>query len=97
MTKLCLERAPRSLLFLLIAVVAAFTAGTAQAAIAAAPVNTAPPTISGTTEVGQILTAANGTWTNSPTSFAYQWLRCNPGGNACAAAIFAQSSCAARV
>ena len=83
MKTLCLERAPRSLLFLLIAVVAAFTAGTAQAAIAAAPVNTTPPTISGTTEVGQILTAANGTWTNTPTSFAYEWRRCNPGGNAC--------------
>jgi hypothetical protein len=29
------------------------------------------------------LTAENGTWSNSPTSFAYQWLRCNGGGNAC--------------
>jgi hypothetical protein len=83
MNKLCVERAPRSPLVLLIAVVAALMAGTAQAAIAAAPVNTAPPTISGTTQVGQTLTAANGTWTNSPSSFAYQWLRCNGGGNAC--------------
>ncbi|MEJ7568667.1 MAG: hypothetical protein WKF41_10420 [Gaiellaceae bacterium] len=79
MTKLIRGRG--SLLVLLIALVAT---GVAQAAIAAAPVNTAPPTISGTTQVGQTLTASNGTWTNSPSSFAYQWLRCNGGGNQCA-------------
>jgi hypothetical protein len=58
-------------------------AGNAQAARSAAPVNTAPPTIGGTPTVGQTLTASNGTWSNSPTSFAYQWLRCNGGGNSC--------------
>ena len=60
----------------------AFTA-TGLAATAAAPVNTSPPTISGTAQVGQTLTAANGAWSNAPTSFAYQWLRCNGGGNSC--------------
>jgi hypothetical protein len=55
-----------------------------QAASSAAPVNTVPPTISGTPTVGQTLTASNGTWTNNPTSYAYQWLRCNGGGNKCA-------------
>ena len=60
----------------------AFTA-TGLAATAAVPVNTSPPTISGTAQVGQTLTAGNGTWSNAPTSFAYQWLRCNGGGNSC--------------
>jgi hypothetical protein len=56
----------------------------ATTAAAAAPVNTTAPSISGTPAVGQTLTANDGTWTNAPTSFAYQWLRCNPAGNNCA-------------
>lgn len=39
------------------------------------PVNTAIPTISGITQVGQTLTATYGTWTNNPTSFSGQWYR----------------------
>jgi hypothetical protein len=61
----------------------AVLAGSGQAAQQAAPVNTAPPAISGTAAVGQTLTASNGTWSNTPTSYAHQWLRCNAGGNSC--------------
>lgn len=60
-------------------------AGSAVGATAVAPVNVTPPAISGTPQVGQTLTASNGTWTtSSPANYAYQWLRCNGGGNSCA-------------
>lgn len=40
-----------------------------------APQNVSSPVISGTPQVGQTLSASNGSWTNSPTSYAYQWNR----------------------
>ena len=40
-----------------------------------APVSTSAPVISGTTTLGSVLTTTNGTWTNSPTSYTYQWKR----------------------
>src|SRR5581483_7834549 len=55
----------------------------AAAASAAAPVNTAPPTISGTPKAGATLTADDGTWSNSPTTFTYVWQRCASDGRGC--------------
>lgn len=49
------------------------------------PVNATPPTISGTPQQGQTLTASTGTWTGTaPITYAYQWQRCNRRGEDCA-------------
>ena len=49
----------------------------------AAPTNRAAPTITGTARAGSRLTARRGSWSNSPTSFAYQWRRCTDRGERC--------------
>lgn len=77
----------------LVAVVAALTsiAGTGFAQTSAAQANYAPqataaPTIAGTPQTGQTLTAGTGTWSSSTApTFAYQWQRCDAAGNNCAA------------
>jgi hypothetical protein len=63
------------------------TAHTSQTAVvpavAGAPKNTLPPVILGDAWVGQTLRAAHGQWSGDPTSFAYQWLRCDLSGGDC--------------
>ena len=39
------------------------------------PVNTVAPAITGTAKDTQVLTVSTGTWTQSPTSYSYQWKR----------------------
>jgi hypothetical protein len=57
--------------------------GNGRAASSAAPTNKTLPTITGTAEAGQTLTAHRGTWTGTPTSFSFSWSRCDTSGNAC--------------
>jgi hypothetical protein len=59
--------------------------GSGRAAATTKPTLKTPPTISGPAEVGLTLKATRGTWTGNPTSFHFQWLRCDTTGAACAA------------
>ena len=52
---------------------------------ASAPTPVLPPTIVGTAQVGQTLSSAAGSWKGTPTSFAYQWRRCDAAGAVCEA------------
>ena len=38
------------------------------------PVNSSVPVVAGTNRAGISLTSTNGSWTNSPTSYTYQWM-----------------------
>jgi hypothetical protein len=67
---------------LLVTVLAALVA--AASALAAPPRELAQPTIEGDSfRQGSTLTAGNGVWAGNPTSFTYQWLRCDANGAAC--------------
>jgi thermitase len=50
------------------------------------------PTVSGTAQDGQVLQTTTGTWTGSPTGYAYQWLRCDSSGANCLSIAGASSS-----
>lgn len=50
----------------------------------AAPSNTAAPSLSPTSPtLGKPVTISNGTWSNSPLAYSYQWERCASGGSNC--------------
>jgi len=56
----------------------------AGALAAAAPSNTSPPTVAGSAQQGQTLTASTGSWSgDSPISFMFRWQRCNGSGGSC--------------
>jgi hypothetical protein len=58
-------------------------AAAATAVVTAPPSSTAAPSVSGQAGQGQALTTSNGSWTGSPTSYSYQWRRCDTSGNSC--------------
>ncbi len=54
------------------------------AIVPAVPTVSSGPTIAGSDVIGRTLTVTHAPWTNAPTGFSYQWLRCDPAGNTCA-------------
>jgi hypothetical protein len=65
-------------------VVDGMSTATAVVADMSAPVNSALPTVSGTTTVGQTLNATTGAWTGTPTiTYTRQWRRCDSAGSNC--------------
>lgn len=76
--------APLAALLVLAAVAGRAEVG--DAAPQVAPRNEAPPTISGTPQEGQVLTATTGRWTGTdPITYAYAWRRCDENGGSCSA------------
>jgi hypothetical protein len=63
-----------------------------RAVSATAPSNTQSPVISGDPSAGQTLQASQGSWSGSPTSFAYAWSRCDPNKANCTPITNATSS-----
>jgi hypothetical protein len=60
------------------------TSNATEVVVAAPPANTSPPTISGTPQSGQTLTASTGLWSGTaPLTYAYQWRQCDGAGAAC--------------
>ena len=48
------------------------------------PTNTTRPALEGAARRGELLSASRGSWTQIPTAYAYQWLRCgNASGSSC--------------
>jgi hypothetical protein len=66
-----------------VAALVGVVAAGAGARTADAPQNTAAPAVSGTAKAGSTLTADHGTWSGSPTGYAYQWQRCTSDGATC--------------
>jgi hypothetical protein len=77
-------RLPRLTAVLVALAVAGLVATTATARSSAVPAETSSPTLQGQVAqpfVGDKLTVSNGSWSGSPTKYAYQWDRCDPTGD----------------
>ncbi|MFC5492738.1 carboxypeptidase regulatory-like domain-containing protein [Nocardioides caricicola] len=57
-----------------------------------APGSLTQPQLSGSTSVGSTMSVSDGTWSGSPSSFTYQWLRCDSGASNCTQIPGAQAS-----
>ena len=83
-----------------VTVTASNTGGSSSATSASTAVVTAVPpsivtlpTVTGTAQDGQTLTASTGTWSgDTPISYTYQWQRCDSTGNNCAGITGATAS-----
>ena len=56
------------------------------------PVSSSLPVVSGSAVQGQVVSGSAGGWSGSPTSFAYQWRRCNAAGGSCVDIVSATAS-----
>jgi len=74
------------------AALAALLTGSVVAASAAAPTNTALPSITGSPVVGKDLTGERGTWTGAGNTYTYRWLRCDVNGGSCSTVAGATST-----
>jgi hypothetical protein len=69
--------------------VATNAAGTAtavtthSAVVIGSPVARKAPGLSGRANVGRKLSASSGRWSDTPTGYRFQWLRCNARGTSC--------------
>jgi subtilase family serine protease len=66
--------------------------GLSAFSVSGAPTDVVEPTVSGTAEQAQTLTATSGEWSATPTSYAYQWESCESSGSTCTAISGATSS-----
>ncbi len=57
----------------------------------AVPTNSTRPAVSGITQSGSLVGASTGVWSGLPTSYSYQWFRCNSAGSNCSAITGATS------
>ncbi len=63
--------------------IADYSNGLVEKVAPPAPTVTTAPSISGTPVVGDMLTASNGSWSNAPTGYIYQWQDCDSSGANC--------------
>ena len=86
LTRRVRRRAGAPALVVLALLAATALVGPAATGALHAPVNLKPPTIVGKAQLGKTLTASRGSWSGSPTSWSYRWLRCAPRGSSCVGA-----------